>query len=89
MLLLDASGGQKVFCTFHLDFPPFHTFGLTSSAAADAIISLACSQQCWESMVGQALYRLVLFDFLFLMLGSFFGEFLRKWVGFVGLFFLR
>uniref|UniRef100_H3C863 Transmembrane channel-like protein n=1 Tax=Tetraodon nigroviridis TaxID=99883 RepID=H3C863_TETNG len=35
---------------------------------------------CWESMVGQALYRLVLFDFLFLMLGSFFGEFLRKWL---------
>ncbi|XP_028444413.1 transmembrane channel-like protein 5 [Perca flavescens] len=34
---------------------------------------------CWESMVGQALYRLVIFDFLFLMLGSFFGEFLSKW----------
>lgn len=33
-------------------------------------------------MVGQALYRLVFFDFLFLMLGSFFGEFLRKWVFF-------
>uniref|UniRef100_A0A8C9XQ17 Transmembrane channel-like protein n=1 Tax=Sander lucioperca TaxID=283035 RepID=A0A8C9XQ17_SANLU len=33
---------------------------------------------CWESMVGQALYRLVIFDFLFLMLGSFFGEFLSK-----------
>lgn len=52
------------------------------SAAADAVISLACSPQCWESMVGQALYRLVFFDFLFLMLGSFFGEFLRKWVYF-------
>lgn len=34
-------------------------------------------------MVGQALYRLVFFDFLFLMLGSFFGEFLRKWVFFL------
>lgn len=33
-------------------------------------------------MVGQALYRLVFFDFLFLLLGSFFGEFLSKWVFF-------
>lgn len=30
--------------------------------------------------MGQALYRLVFFDFLFLLLGSFFGEFLSKWV---------
>lgn len=52
------------------------------SAGSDILISLACSPQCWESMVGQALYRLVFFDFLFLMLGSFFGEFLRKWVYF-------
>lgn len=52
------------------------------SAAVDAVISFASSPQCWESMVGQALYRLVFFDFLFLMLGSFFGEFLRKWVFF-------
>ncbi|KAE8300934.1 Transmembrane channel-like protein 5 [Larimichthys crocea] len=36
---------------------------------------------CWESMVGQALYRLVIFDFFFLMLGSFFGEFLRNVMG--------
>ncbi|XP_060907271.1 transmembrane channel-like protein 5 [Labrus mixtus] len=36
---------------------------------------------CWESMVGQALYRLVIFDFLFLMLGSFFGEFLSNVIG--------
>ncbi|KAG7487022.1 transmembrane channel 5 [Solea senegalensis] len=36
---------------------------------------------CWESVVGQSLYRLVIFDFLFLMLGSFFGEFLSKVLG--------
>ncbi|XP_008281098.1 transmembrane channel-like protein 5 [Stegastes partitus] len=36
---------------------------------------------CWESVVGQALYRLVIFDFLFLMLGSFFGEFLSNVIG--------
>ncbi|KAJ0050475.1 hypothetical protein NL108_003710, partial [Boleophthalmus pectinirostris] len=36
---------------------------------------------CWESVVGQALYRLVIVDFIFLMLGSFFGEFLSNMVG--------
>ncbi|KAK5609532.1 hypothetical protein CRENBAI_006354 [Crenichthys baileyi] len=36
---------------------------------------------CWEPMVGQALYRLVIVDFIFLMLGSFFGEFLRNVIG--------
>nr|XP_040043560.1 transmembrane channel-like protein 5 [Gasterosteus aculeatus aculeatus]XP_040043561.1 transmembrane channel-like protein 5 [Gasterosteus aculeatus aculeatus]XP_040043562.1 transmembrane channel-like protein 5 [Gasterosteus aculeatus aculeatus] len=36
---------------------------------------------CWESIVGQALYRLVIVDFLFLMLGSFFGEFLSNLIG--------
>ncbi|XP_056136754.1 transmembrane channel-like protein 5 [Lampris incognitus] len=36
---------------------------------------------CWESMVGQALYRLVIADFFFLMLGSFFGEFLSNLIG--------
>ncbi|XP_022611490.1 transmembrane channel-like protein 5 isoform X1 [Seriola dumerili] len=36
---------------------------------------------CWESRVGQALYRLVIVDFLFLMLGSFFGEFLSNVIG--------
>ncbi|XP_059197470.1 transmembrane channel-like protein 5 [Centropristis striata] len=36
---------------------------------------------CWESMVGQALYRLVIVDFLFLLLGSFFGEFLSNVIG--------
>ncbi|KAM6971884.1 transmembrane channel-like protein 5 [Aplochiton taeniatus] len=36
---------------------------------------------CWESIVGQSLYRLVVVDFLFLMLGSFFGEFLSNVMG--------
>ena len=31
-------------------------------------------------MVGQDIYRLVLVDFIFCLLGSFFGEFLRRWV---------
>ncbi|KAK0146109.1 Transmembrane channel-like protein 5 [Merluccius polli] len=41
---------------------------------------VATKFSCWESMVGQALYRLVIVDFFFLMLGSFFGEFLSKYV---------
>lgn len=79
MLLLDASGGKEVFCTFDLSFLFLRLFWFHSSEA-DVLLSLKCFPQCWESMVGQALYRLVFFDFLFLMLGSFFGEFLRKWV---------
>ncbi|XP_063064143.1 transmembrane channel-like protein 5 [Engraulis encrasicolus] len=37
--------------------------------------------QCWETAVGQALYRLVVVDFFFLLLGSFFGEFLSNVIG--------
>lgn len=42
---------------------------------------VAVQFSCWESVVGQALYRLVFVDFIFLMLGCFFGEFLSKVVG--------
>ncbi|NWZ80774.1 TMC5 protein, partial [Poecile atricapillus] len=36
---------------------------------------------CWETLVGQDIYRLVLVDFIFCLLGSFFGEFLRRIIG--------
>ncbi|XP_053370217.1 transmembrane channel-like protein 5 [Clarias gariepinus] len=36
---------------------------------------------CWESFVGQSVYRLVLVDFIFCLFGSFFGEFLRNIIG--------
>ncbi|XP_076840059.1 transmembrane channel-like protein 5 isoform X2 [Brachyhypopomus gauderio] len=36
---------------------------------------------CWESFVGQSVYRLVVIDFVFCLLGSFFGEFLYKVIG--------
>ncbi|XP_014108281.1 PREDICTED: transmembrane channel-like protein 5 isoform X2 [Pseudopodoces humilis] len=43
---------------------------------------VATSQsQCWETLVGQDIYRLVLVDFIFCLLGSFFGEFLRRIIG--------
>uniref|UniRef100_A0A673KK82 Transmembrane channel-like protein n=1 Tax=Sinocyclocheilus rhinocerous TaxID=307959 RepID=A0A673KK82_9TELE len=32
---------------------------------------------CWESFVGQSVYRLLIIDFIFCLLGIFFGEFLR------------
>ncbi|NWI58409.1 TMC5 protein, partial [Calyptomena viridis] len=37
--------------------------------------------QCWETLVGQDIYRLVIVDFIFCLLGSFFGEFLRRIIG--------
>ncbi|NXS16318.1 TMC5 protein, partial [Mystacornis crossleyi] len=37
--------------------------------------------QCWETLVGQDIYRLVLVDFILCLLGSFFGEFLRRIIG--------
>ncbi|KAI5623070.1 transmembrane channel-like protein 5 isoform X1, partial [Silurus asotus] len=36
---------------------------------------------CWETFVGQSVYRLVLVDFIFCLLGSFFGEFLLNIIG--------
>ncbi|XP_061847997.1 transmembrane channel-like protein 5 [Colius striatus] len=37
--------------------------------------------QCWETLIGQDIYRLVLVDFIFCLFGSFFGEFLRRIIG--------
>uniref|UniRef100_A0A8C1QG50 Transmembrane channel-like protein n=1 Tax=Cyprinus carpio TaxID=7962 RepID=A0A8C1QG50_CYPCA len=39
------------------------------------------SISCWESFVGQSVYRLLIIDFIFCLLGIFFGEFLRNVIG--------
>ncbi|KAM4697775.1 transmembrane channel-like protein 5 [Rhinophrynus dorsalis] len=36
---------------------------------------------CWESYVGQDIYRLVVIDFIFALIGCFFGEFVRRIIG--------
>ncbi|OCT64109.1 transmembrane channel-like protein 5 [Xenopus laevis] len=44
--------------------------------------SVAESQsECWESFVGEDVYRLVVVDFIFALIGSFFGEFIRRIIG--------
>ncbi|NWU91799.1 TMC5 protein, partial [Upupa epops] len=44
-------------------------------------IVAASDSQCWETLVGQDIYRLVLFDFIFCLLGSLFAEFLPRIFG--------
>uniref|UniRef100_A0A8C5QN94 Transmembrane channel-like protein n=2 Tax=Leptobrachium leishanense TaxID=445787 RepID=A0A8C5QN94_9ANUR len=39
------------------------------------------NRECWENYVGQDIYRLVVIDFIFVLLGSFFGEFIRRIIG--------
>ncbi|KAM8934434.1 transmembrane channel-like protein 5 isoform 2-T2 [Pelodytes ibericus] len=36
---------------------------------------------CWETYIGQDIYRLVVIDFIFALMGSFFGEFVRRIIG--------
>ncbi|XP_048576014.1 transmembrane channel-like protein 7 isoform X2 [Nematostella vectensis] len=39
---------------------------------------LSLMKQCWETYIGIVFYRLVIVDFVFLLLSSFFGEFIRR-----------
>nr|XP_055050170.1 transmembrane channel-like protein 5 [Misgurnus anguillicaudatus]XP_055050171.1 transmembrane channel-like protein 5 [Misgurnus anguillicaudatus] len=43
--------------------------------------SVPMDVSCWESFVGQSVYRLLIIDFIFCLLGTFFGEFLRNVIG--------
>ncbi|XP_053132053.1 transmembrane channel-like protein 5 isoform X2 [Hemicordylus capensis] len=37
--------------------------------------------ECWETLVGQDIYRLLVADFICCLMGSFFGEFVRRLLG--------
>uniref|UniRef100_A0A8D2JBH6 Transmembrane channel-like protein n=1 Tax=Varanus komodoensis TaxID=61221 RepID=A0A8D2JBH6_VARKO len=43
--------------------------------------TVAMEPKCWEALVGQDIYRLLVADFICCLLGSFFGEFLLRIIG--------
>uniref|UniRef100_A0A4X2KDP5 Transmembrane channel-like protein n=1 Tax=Vombatus ursinus TaxID=29139 RepID=A0A4X2KDP5_VOMUR len=44
--------------------------------------SIAVShEECWETLIGQDIYRLLMMNFLFTLFDSIFGEFLRRIIG--------
>ncbi|KAK3715207.1 hypothetical protein QZH41_020469 [Actinostola sp. cb2023] len=51
-------------------------------------LCLPAMKTCWETYIGITFYRLILVDFIFLLLSTFFGEFVRsaiaKYIGWCG-----
>nr|XP_056722580.1 transmembrane channel-like protein 5 [Euleptes europaea] len=44
-------------------------------------IVAASEEQCWETLVGRDIYKLIVAEFICCLLGSFFGEFVRRIIG--------